>query len=128
MAQAPWYDPTDPGRLHDDLRTNYWAAVEVIARRPSTQRHFDTCSVCASIRADRHAGPAPLATRKESVWRITAQDMRRLLKLPDSYDVVVMWAEMNPNAVYVKLAGADLPAVAEGAPAPLAGETLPEAA
>jgi hypothetical protein len=34
----------------------------------------------------------------------------------------------DPNAVYVILAGEDLPAVAEGDPTPVSGQGLPDAA
>lgn len=130
MARAPWYDPDRPDELHGDLRVNYASALNVINRRPATVRHFEGCAECRAIRDAHEAAPPPLTTRKELLLRISATQMRELLKLPPGHDIVVMYAEMNPNAVYVRVAGADLPAVAADAPVPLAGAgaELPQAA
>jgi hypothetical protein len=128
MARAPWYDPNDPAQMHEDLRTNYAAATEIIGRRPSTQKHFDTCPDCRAVREAQNNAPSPLATRKRLKVRITAALMHQLLKLPASHEIVIMYSEPDPNAVYVILAGEDLPAVAEGDPTPVAGQGLPDAA
>lgn len=105
-----WFDPDNPGPLHDALRADYartWARAE---RRPSLRRHLEGCSVCRAIGEATAAAPAPTAGRKRLKLVLNKARMHTVLGLPENFEIVHMYADHDPNNVYVLVAGEGLPA------------------
>jgi hypothetical protein len=106
-----WYDQNNPGELHDDLRADYARTRAVAAKRPSLVRHMESCSVCQAITGATAAAPSPLSTRKRLKLAIGPEQMHALLKLPPNFEIVHMYADNDPNVVFVLVAGEGLPEV-----------------
>lgn len=104
-----WYDADNPGSLHDALRADYVRTKAAAERRPSLRRHMESCSVCQAISGATMAAPNPVATRKRIKLAIGHEQMHTLLKLPANYEIVHMYADNDPNFVFVLLAGEGLP-------------------
>lgn len=114
MAVADiWYDIHDPDSLHRDLLADYPAVQAVLATRPALAKAHADCRVCAAIARDVRSVPAP-ATGQRVKLRISKDRMRQLLHLPETYEIVHMWADNDPNAVSVIVAGGALPAMTDG--------------
>jgi hypothetical protein len=111
MVDQVWFDANNPGALHDALRADYARAMTSVERRPSLRRHFEQCSDCQGIAAANAGAPAPMAGRNRLKLRIDLPTMHRLLDLPDSFEIVHMFADDDPNIVWVKVAGEGLPEV-----------------
>lgn len=128
-----WYDANNPGALHEALRADYARARAAAERRPSLRRHMDACPECLAIAGGVTAAPAQLATRRRMKVRIGPAEMHALLKLPANYEIVHMYADNDPNFVYVLVAGEGLPAADPAAETPsgrladVPGNTLPKA-
>lgn len=104
-----WYDASNPGSLHDALRMDYARAKAAAERRPSLRRHMESCSTCQAIAGAAAAAPNPVATRKRIKLAIGHEQMHTLLKLPANYEIVHMYADNDPNYVFVLVAGEGLP-------------------
>lgn len=112
LPEQIWFDASNPGALHDALRTDYARAYTAIQRRPSLKRHFAACATCTAIAAATAGAPAPMAGRNRLKLKIDLPTMHRLLNLPDNFEIVHMFADDDPNIVWVKVAGEGLPEVA----------------
>jgi hypothetical protein len=132
-AGGKWYDPNNPGELHDDLRLDYASTYRHATIRPSVRRHMQACGVCQEIAAATTAAPSPTSTRKRIKLVIDKSQMHQLLRLPASFEIVHMFADNDPNYVGVLVAGEGLPEVAETGETPLGrigdvhGDTTPTA-
>jgi hypothetical protein len=105
-----WYDPdNNPGELHDDLRRNYAMTYQYATTRPSVRRHIEACQICQSIGAATAAAPSPLGGRKRLKLEISQAQMHQLLRLPENFEIVHMFADNDPNEVSVLIAGEGLP-------------------
>lgn len=120
-VSTKWYDPdNNPGELHDDLRRNYAATYRHASVRPSVRRHMEACEVCQSIGLGRVREPNPLAGRKRLKLVLSPEHMHQLLKLPENFEIVHMFADNDPNTVSVLVAGEELPEVDAAAETPAA--------
>lgn len=111
LNDQTWFDANNPGDLHDALRADYARVKAAAERRPSLRRHMRDCSVCAAIAAAAAAAPNPISTRKRIKLAISKPQMHQLLKLPANYEIVHMFADNDPNYVFVLVAGEGLPEV-----------------
>lgn len=121
LPHSAWFDANNPGPLHDALRADYARTVEAAGRRPSLRRHMESCDVCRAIGGATATAPNPITSRKRVKLAIDNASMRRLLDLPDNYEIVHMYAEHDPNVVFVLLAGEGLPDVDPARETPLTG-------
>lgn len=106
-----WYDANNPGSLHDALRADYARAKAAAERRPSLRRHMESCSVCQAIGGATATAPNPVTTRKRIKLALGKEQMHTLLRLPANYEIVHMFADNDPNYVFVLVAGEGLPDV-----------------
>ncbi|HEX8629090.1 MAG TPA: hypothetical protein VF755_13055 [Catenuloplanes sp.] len=113
-----WYDIDDPGRLHADLRAAYPQTLRAMSKRPALQAAHRDCEECARIRTQENAPPGARRRRIKVVLR--PSQLHQLLGLPESHEVVFVYATPDPNAVMVLVEGDDLPETGEGEPAPTA--------
>lgn len=111
MPDQVWFDPANPGPLHDALRADYARTRAAVERRPSLRRHLESCSVCQAITAGTAAAPPPTAGRKRIKLLLGPEQMHRLLNLPANFEIVHMFATHDPNIVSVLVAGEGLPDV-----------------
>lgn len=111
FSDQEWFDANNPGTLHDALRKDFMRTRAAVDRRPSLQRHVAECGVCQSIAAAAIAVPPPTSGRKRIKLVINLEQMHRLLNLPESFEIIHMYADPDPNAVTVLVAGENLPEV-----------------
>jgi hypothetical protein len=104
-----WYDANNPGSLHDALRVDYARAKAAAERRPSLRRHMESCSVCQAIGGAGAAAPPPGTTPQRIKLALGLEQMHTLLQLPANYEIVHMYADNDPNYVFVLVAGEGLP-------------------
>ena len=114
-----WYDANNPGPLHDALRADYARAKTAAERRPSLRRHMESCSECQALGGTTAAAPNPITTRKRIKLALGKEQMHMLLKLPANYEIVHMYADNDPNYVYVLVAREGLPDVDAAAETPV---------
>jgi hypothetical protein len=114
-----WFDANNPGALHDALRADFARARAAVERRPSLRRHFTDCSVCQAISAATTDAPAPMAGRNRLKLKVDLPTMHRLLGLPANFEIIHMFADDDPNIVWVKVAGEGLPEVAPTSETPI---------
>lgn len=110
LPQQAWFDPNNPGPLHDALRADFARTKARAEQRPSLRRHMESCGVCQSIAGATAAAPPPSAGRKRLKLQINKAQMHVRLGLPDNLEIVHMWADNDPNIVTVLVAGEGLPA------------------
>jgi len=113
-----WFDASNPGPLHDALGSDFARVRASIERRPSLRRHFAQCPTCQEIAAAVAGTPAPTAGLKRMKVKIDMQLMHQLLGLPANVEILHMWADGDPNIVWVKVAGEGMPATDPRLPAP----------
>lgn len=104
-----WFDPDNPGPLHDALRLDFVRVKAAAERRPSLRRHMADCAVCQAIGAAVGSAPSPSSARRRIKLVITHEQMHSLLNLPPHFEIVHMFAENDPNIVSILLAGEGLP-------------------
>lgn len=104
-----WYDANNPGPLHEALRADYARAKTHAAKRPSLRRHMAACAECLEISGATVAAPNPLSTRKRLKLVLNKAQMHTVLRLPESFEIVHIYADNDPNVVYVLVAGEGLP-------------------
>ncbi len=114
-----WFDANNPETLHDALRADYAATRSEALTRPSLRRHMESCAECQSIRGGTTAAPSPLSTRKRLKLALTKELMHRALRLPENFEIVHMYAENDPNVVFVLVAGEGLPEADPNQPTPI---------
>lgn len=119
FSENVWFDASNPGTLHDALRTDFARTKAMVERRPSLRRHMEDCPVCQAITASTAGAPAPTAGRKRIKLRIDPAAMHRLLDLPANFEIVHMFAADDPNSVFVLVAGEGLPEVDPAVETPL---------
>lgn len=108
-----WFDANNPGPLHDALRADYSTTRAQALVRPSLRRHMEACPECQEISGATQAAPSPLSTRKRLKLVLGKEQMHRALRLPDGFEIVHMYAENDPNAVFILVAGEGLPEVSD---------------
>lgn len=118
LPDQMWFDPGNPGPMHDALRDDYARTKVAIARRPSLRRHFAECPTCQAIEAAMMGAAAPHAGRRRLKLRIDLPSMHRMLGLPPNFEIVHMFADDDPNIVWIMVAGEGLPEVDPAAEAP----------
>lgn len=109
LPERAWFDASNPGQLHDALRVDYARTRAQVLQRPSLRRHMEDCSVCQAIGGATAAAPPPSATRQRLKVVLTKSRMHQVLGLPESFEIVHMWADNDPNVITVLLAGEGLP-------------------
>lgn len=109
-----WYDIGDPAKLHRDMALDFVRVRTAMTRRPALSKAHADCVVCAQLAAEQAARPAPAPARRRGKIVITQERMRQLLRLPESVEIVHMWAHPDPNSVSVLVEGPGLPAVPPG--------------
>jgi len=109
MTDQVWFDAANPAALHDALRTDFARTKLAVERRPSLKRHVGDCPVCRAIIAAVGSTPAPTAARRRIKLVITPEAMHRMLRLPENFEIVHMFAVDDPNSVGVLVAGDGLP-------------------
>ncbi len=114
-----WFDANNPGPLHDALRADYAATRTAVLARPSLRRHMESCSVCQAITTGHAAAPNPLSGRKRLKLVLGKEQMHQMLRLPENFEIVHMFAENDPNTVFVLVAGEGLPEVDDDQETPL---------
>lgn len=112
-----WFDANNPEGLHEALRVDYSSARSQALARPSLRRHMESCPECQAIRTS--VTGAPVSTRKRIKLVLTRERMHTILRLPETFEIVHMYAENDPNAVFILVAGEGLPAVGDADPTPI---------
>lgn len=115
-----WFDPANPDPLHEALRADYARTRPAAERRPSLRRHMSECPDCQAIAAAVVTAPNPMVTRKRIKLVLTKELMHRVLRLPAHFEIVHMFADNDPNAVSVLVAGEGLPETPADAETPIA--------
>lgn len=111
LPQQVWFDAANPDPLHDALRADFARTRGRALQRPSLRRHMESCEVCQQIAAVSAAAPSPTSTRRRLKLQVDKAQMHQLLRLPASFEIVHMFAENDPNCVFILVAGEGLPEI-----------------
>lgn len=123
MAPTPngkWYDAGNVGEMHDDLRTSYQKTLRTMMARPGLKRHFEDCATCQEIKAGSEAAAQqPPAARRRKKYVIRPSDMAALLDLAPGEQIVIMYADLDPNVIKVLVTGPTLDEIDEAVETPV---------